>query len=55
MRLDQSRPIPRIFFTETGVVALRQMMADRRLADPMKFAHVRRELGIDSGQSEAAE
>jgi hypothetical protein len=55
MRLDQSRPIPRLFFTETGIVALRQMMADRRLADPVKFAHVRRALGIDSGQSEAAE
>jgi len=23
------------------------MMADRRLADPVKFAHIRRELGID--------
>jgi hypothetical protein len=23
------------------------MMADRRFADPVKFAHVRRELGID--------
>jgi hypothetical protein len=55
MRLDQSHPIPRLFFTETGIVALRQMMADRRLADPVKFAHVRRELGIDSAQSEAAE
>jgi hypothetical protein len=55
MHLDHSRPIPRLFFTETGMVALRQMMADRRLADPMKFAHVRRELGIDSAQSEAAE
>jgi hypothetical protein len=32
------------------------MFADRRLADPQKFAHVRRELGIDQrGLSEAAE
>jgi hypothetical protein len=44
MRLDQSRPIPRLFFTETGIVALRQMIADRRLADPLKFAHVRSEI-----------
>ena len=29
------------------MVALRQMMADRHLADSVKFAHVRRELGID--------
>ena len=47
MRLDESPPIPRLFFTETGIVALRRMMADRRLANPAKFAHVRRELGID--------
>src|SRR5215475_635803 len=55
MRLDESGPFPRLFFTEMGIVALRQMMADRRLADPVKFAHVRRELGIDSEQSAAAE
>ena len=55
MYLDHSRPIPRLFFTESGMAALRRMMADRRLADPVKFAHVRRELGIDSAQSEAAE
>jgi hypothetical protein len=27
--------------------ALREMMADPRIADPKKFAHVRQELGID--------
>ena len=47
VRLDTSPTIPRLFFTETGMIALRQMMADRRLADPAKFAHIRRELGID--------
>jgi hypothetical protein len=32
------------------------MMADRRFADPVKFAHVRRELGIDPDvESRAAE
>jgi hypothetical protein len=41
-----SRP-PRLFFTDAGLVELRAMMADRRLADPVKFAHIRRELGID--------
>jgi hypothetical protein len=35
------------FFTEAGIAALRAMMSDRRLANPEKFAHVRRELGID--------
>ena len=47
MRLDASRNIPRLFFTDAGMTALRQMMTERRLADPVKFAHVRRELGID--------
>jgi hypothetical protein len=32
------------------------MMADARLADPKKFAHVRQELGIDpSPEAKAAE
>ena len=34
MRLDTSDRLPRLFFTETGLVELRAMMADRRLADP---------------------
>ena len=56
MYLDASPHIPRLFFTDAGTVALRQMMADSRLADPVKFAHVRRELGIDPGlASNAAE
>jgi hypothetical protein len=47
MRLDTSQSFPRLFFTETGLTELRAMMRDRRFADPMKFAHVRQELGID--------
>jgi hypothetical protein len=47
MRLDATRRPPHLFFTEAGLVALRAMMADRRLADPTKFAHIRQELGID--------
>jgi hypothetical protein len=47
MCLDRSSNIPRLFFTTTGMAALRQMMANRRLADPTRFAHVRQELGID--------
>ena len=46
MRLDTSQRLPRLFFTEAGLVELRTMMADRRLADPKRFAHVREELGI---------
>jgi hypothetical protein len=47
MRLDTTGHLPRLFFTEAGLTALRAMMMDRRLADPKKFAHVRQELGID--------
>jgi 2-hydroxychromene-2-carboxylate isomerase len=47
MRLDTGEHLPRLFFTETGLAMLRAMMADRRFADPEKFAHVRQELGID--------
>jgi hypothetical protein len=41
-----SRP-PRLFFTATGLAALRVMMRDRRLADPERFAHIPVEVGID--------
>lgn len=47
VRLDTSGRLPRLFFTAAGLAALSQMFADRRLADPQKFAHTRRELGID--------
>jgi len=47
MRLDTEGRLPRLFFTEAGLAALRAMMMDRRFADPGKFAHVRQELGID--------
>ncbi len=47
MRLDTSQRLPRLFFTEAGLVELSAMMTDRRLADPKKFAHIRQELGID--------
>jgi hypothetical protein len=45
--LDPHSRLPRLFFTETGLAALRAMMRDRRLADPERFAHIRVELGID--------
>ena len=56
MRIDRSSNLPRLFFTGAGMAALRQMMGDRRFADPMKFAHVRQELGIGPGvETKAAE
>ncbi len=47
MRLDDTARLPRLVFTDAGLAALRTMMSDKRLADPVKFAHVRQELGID--------
>ena len=47
LRLDTTGRQPRLFFTDAGLSALRVMMADPRLANPAKFAHVRQELGLD--------
>jgi hypothetical protein len=49
-RADAAGPRPALATAalhQGGLAALRAMMRDRRLADPMKFAHVRQELGID--------
>src|ERR1700688_1831775 len=46
MRLDAGSHPPRLFFTDAGLTELRAMMADRRLADPVKVAHIRQELRI---------
>lgn len=46
MRLER-HPAPRLFFTEAGFVALKRMMSDPQHADPKKFYHIRKELGIE--------
>jgi hypothetical protein len=50
MRLDADSRQPPLFFTDEGLVELRAMMADRRLADPVTFAHIRREPGVEAVQ-----
>jgi hypothetical protein len=47
MRIDTTQHWPRLLFTEAGLTALCMMMREPRLADPVKFAHVRQELGIE--------
>ncbi len=47
MRIDTTQRWPRLIFTKPGLVALRTMMGNPRLANPTTFAHVRQELGID--------
>jgi len=39
---------PRAVFTEAGLEALRRLLRDRRAMDPARFAHLRRELGLDA-------
>jgi hypothetical protein len=39
MRLDIGSRPPSALLTDAGLVELRAMMADRRLADSVKFAH----------------
>jgi hypothetical protein len=38
----------RAFFTEVGLAALRQLAMDRRALDPVRYAHIRRELGMQT-------
>jgi len=47
VRLQATPRPPRLFFTDAGLATLRAMMANTRFADPVTFAHVRQELGID--------
>ncbi len=43
---------PRAFFTAAGLTALRRLLQDRRAMDPARFAHLRRELGVDAPAGE---
>jgi hypothetical protein len=55
MRLDATGRLPRLFFTEAGMQTLRCMVTDRRFTDARKFAHIRRELGIDPETPDVAD
>jgi hypothetical protein len=49
--LVEVRPDGRLFrahFTMAGIDALRQMAANRRYLDPVQYAHIRRELGLEA-------
>ena len=39
---------PRAFFTEAGLALLRQLLQIRRAMDPARFAHLRRELCLET-------
>jgi hypothetical protein len=40
--------VPKVYFSEAGLTALRLLALDRRYMDPQKFAHVRAELGLEA-------
>jgi len=44
---------PRALFTGAGLSELRALLQDRRAMDPERFAHLRRELGLDAGEADA--
>jgi hypothetical protein len=44
---------PCAYFTEAGLRELRALLQDRRAMDPGRFAHLRRELGLDAGGAAA--
>ena len=49
MEVRTGAPVPKAFFTESGLAALRLLASDRRYMEPAgKFAHVRTELGLQA-------
>jgi hypothetical protein len=55
VELRPGRMGSRAMFTEAGLAALRQLVLDRRIMDPARFAHLRQELGLDTLEEAAVE
>ena len=55
VEVGQGRYGSRAFFTEAGLAELRALLQDRRAMDPERFAHLRRELGLDAGEGQRTE
>ncbi len=53
VELGPGRFGPCALFTEAGLRELRALLEDRRAMDPERFAHLRRELGLDTGEADA--
>jgi hypothetical protein len=47
VELRQDGRFARAHFTTEGVEALRELAGSRRYLDPVRYAHVRRELGLE--------
>ena len=50
--LGQGRMGPRVYFTEAGYAALRVLVQDRRALNPLTYAHLREELGLEPAPAE---
>ena len=50
--LRTDRGWTRAYFTPAGLDALREIARDRRLLDPVCYAHVRQELGLDTEEAD---
>jgi hypothetical protein len=48
MEVRTGAVVPKAFFTGSGLAALRLLASDRRRMDPLKFAHIRTELGLQA-------
>ena len=47
---------PRACFTKAGLAALRELARDKRQLDPVRYAHVRQELGLEpAARTDAAD
>ena len=53
VEVGRGRYGPRARFTGAGLRELRLLLQDRRAMDPERFAHLRRELGLDAGEGAA--
>jgi hypothetical protein len=54
VEIRTDRGMPRAFFTQAGLAALRQLAMDRRRLDPVRYAHIRRELGLQTEEAMTA-
>ena len=48
----QSGPFARAHCTPAGLEAVRLLLRDKRSMDPARYAHLRRELGVDPPQAD---
>jgi hypothetical protein len=55
IRWETHGRLPYAFFTEAGLAALRVLAQDRRALDPVRFAHIRRELNLSAESDEGSE